>query len=341
MSFSVGIVGLPNVGKSTLFKALTKKQVKIAPRPFTTISPNIGRVFVPDGRLVKLAEIIRPEKVTPTNIEFIDIAGLVKGAHKGEGLGNQFLAHIRNCDAILEVVRGFKDPNVENVLGEINPEREIEIVETELLMKDLETLENLISKLEKKKDKESEKKIEILNKIQESVSEGKLIFSLELSDEEKMEIREYQFLTAKPIFHLLNTNNEVFLSEEIKHLTLNLKDEEEISELSEEEQKELGMRSHIDEVIASCYNVLDLITFFTVAGLKETKAWTLGRASKVLEAAGKVHSDFREKFIKGQVIPWEQLVKAGSWSRARELGWIKIVGKDYIVQDGDVIEFKI
>jgi hypothetical protein len=342
MSFSVGIVGLPNVGKSTLFKALTKKPVEIAPYPFTTIQPNFGIVSVPDERLEKIAEVIKPQKVTPTNIEFIDIAGLVKGAHKGEGLGNQFLAHIRNCDAILEVVRCFETPEVENVLGEVNPEKEIEIVKVELLMKDLETLEGMIPKLEKRKDKKTSKKIEILKKIKEGVSEGKSMSEINLNLEEKLEIKEYQFLTQKPIFYILNTNGKSqCLISEIKHLAMNLKEEEEISELSEGEIKELRLKSQISLLIKACYDILDLITFFTVTGGKETRAWTVKRGERAPQAGGKVHSDFEKKFIRAEVIPWQKLFNIGSWSKAREKGWLKIVGKDYIVQDGDVIEFKI
>lgn len=341
MSFSVGIVGLPNVGKSTLFKALTKKEVKIAPRPFTTIHPNIGQVFVPDQRLSKLANAIKPEKITPTTIRFVDIAGLVKGAHKGEGLGNQFLAHIRNCDAVLEVVRVFREPKVENVLGEINPEREIEILKVELLMKDLETLTNIISKLEKKRDRTVLEKIAFLKKIKEAVSSGKTISEVALAKEEKAEIQDYQLLTAKPVIYLLNTNRSSPLSLKIKHLEMNLKDEEEMSELSEKEKEELKLKSTLDALITACYNILDLITFFTVTGGEETRAWTITQSSKAFEAAGKVHSDFEKRFIKAEVIPWDKLVKAGSWSKARQGGLLRTVGKDYIVLDGDVIEFKI
>jgi len=342
MSFSVGIVGLPNVGKSTLFKSLTKKEVEIAPRPFTTIHPNIGIVSVPDQRLEKIAKIIKPEKVTPTTIKFVDIAGLVKGAHKGQGLGNQFLAQIRNCDAILEVVRCFENPNIENVLGEINPEKEIEIVKIELLMKDLETLKNSISKLEKKKSKQTLKKIELLRKIEEAVSRSQLVSEVDLTDREKLEIKEYQFLTVKPIIYILNTNRKPKdLEQSSKHLTMNLKLEEEISELLESEIKELGMESHLDGVITSCYNTLDLITFFTITGGKETRAWTMPKGLNIAKAGGVVHSDFEKKFIKAEVISWSDLVKVSSWNKARELGGLKTAGKDYIVQDGDVIEFKI
>lgn len=342
MSFSVGIVGLPNVGKSTLFKALTKKKVNIAPRPFTTIKPNLGVVSVPDERLNKLAEIIKPEKVTPTVIEFVDIAGLVKGAHKGEGLGNQFLAQIRNCDAVLEIIRVFENPEVENVLGEINPEKEIEVLNVELLMKDLETLEKVISKLEKKKDKKNLEKIRIFQKIKEGVSRGELISGIELTEKEKLKIKEYQFLTTKPTLFVLNSNGKKRpLGIKQKYLLMNLKEEEEVSELSPADRKELDLKLHLDNLIKACYDILNLITFFTVAGGKETKAWTITKGSNALEAGKTVHSDFKEKFIKAEVVNWKELVLVNSWSKAREKGLITISGKEYIIQDGDVVEFKI
>jgi len=341
MSFSVGIVGLPNVGKSTLFKALTKKQVDISPRPFTTINPNVGIVQVPDKRLSAIAKIIKPGKITPTTIEFIDIAGLIKGAHKGEGLGNQFLAHIRNCDAILEIVRIFEDPRVENVLGEINPEKEIDVIKLELLMKDLEALNNLIPKLEKKGEKKDLKRTETLKKIKNSISEGKSISELELTRQEKAEIKDYQFLTAKPVIYLFNTDYKLSLDSKILHLELNLKDEQGFTEFSEQEKKELELEPHLDQIITSCYNTLDLITFFTIKGRKEARAWTIKQGSNTKTAGGIVHSDFAEKFIRAEIIPWQKLIEAGSWTQARTKGWIQTTGKDYVVQDGDVIEFKI
>ncbi|OGZ17714.1 MAG: redox-regulated ATPase YchF [Candidatus Nealsonbacteria bacterium RBG_13_36_15] len=347
MSFSVAIVGLPNVGKSTLFKALTKKQVDIASYPFTTIDPNVGTVAVPDERLKKIAEVIKPKKVTPTIIDFVDIAGLIKGAHKGEGLGNQFLSCIKTCDLILEIVRDFKGKGVEHVTGEINPRQDIEIVETELLMKDLEMIGSLLQKMERDSragDKKVIKKKELLKTIRQGLSEGKFISAIFLSKEDKKEIKEYQFLTLKPIIYVLNTDEE---SEEnsikasLSKLTIDLKTEEEISELSELEIEELRLKSRLDQLILTCYNILDLITFYTTAGGKEARAWTLKKGKFVLEAASCVHSDFQEKFIRAEVIPWQNLVKIGSWPKAREKGEIKTVGKEYIVQDGDVVEFKI
>ena len=342
MSFSVGIVGLPNAGKSTLFKALTKKSVEIASYPFTTISPNVGKVPVSDPRLQKIAEVASSQKITPAFIEFVDIAGLVKEAHKGEGLGNQFLAQIRECKIILEVVRDFQNTKVEHVEKNLDPERDIKIIKTELILKDLETTENILEKIEKKikaNDKEAKKKKEVLEKIKKGLSEEKRVAELELSDEEKDLTKEFLFLTQKPIIYLYNTNKEI--NQNSQDLVLNLKLEEEISELSEEERKELGLKSNLDYLIRACYNVGDLITFFTIAGKKEARAWPLKKGLKITEAAEKVHSDFKEKFIKAEVISWEEFLKAGSWNEAKETGKIKIVGKDYQVQDGDIIEFKI
>ncbi len=339
MSFSIGIIGLPNVGKSTIFKALTKKEVKIAPRAFTTIDPNIGKVAVPDKRLQDLSAIIRPEKTTSTTIEFVDIAGLVKGAHKGEGLGNQFLAQIKNCDAVIQIVRIFDKPEIENVLGEINPEKEIEVVNVELLMKDLETLQNAVSKMKKKKEV---KKNEILEKIKDQISQGSLVSEIDLTDKEKMEIKEYQLLTTKPIIYILNTNSRTEFSKPLfNHLLINLKDEEGFLDLSDQEKKELGFQSQLDKIILACYNILDLITFFTVAGGKEVRAWTITKNSEIKEAGNKVHSDFKDKFIRAEVISCDELALSASWTKAKEKGLVKTVGRDYKVKDGDVIEFKI
>jgi len=338
MSFSVGIVGLPNVGKSTLFKLLTKKSVEIGNYPFTTLSPNIGLAPLSDERLKRISEIVKPEKVTFPTIKFIDIAGLVKEAHKGEGLGNQFLAQIRICDALLIVLRGFEKENVENVLGEINPQKEIEILKLELIMKDIETVRNAISKLEKKK--EMKERIELLKKIEGEILKEKLISQLSLSEEEIREIKEYQFLTQKPYLYLLNTNKKE-LPFEKEHLKINLKEEEEISELSKEEIKELGLNSNLEKVIKACYNLLSLITFYTIAGGRESKGWVLKNGSKILEAGRMVHSDFEKKFIRAEVLNWRDLIEARGWINAKKMGKVKIVGKDYEVKDGDIIEFKI
>lgn len=346
MSFSIGIVGLPNVGKSTLFKALTKKRVEIAAFPFTTISPNIGIVSVPDERLEKIAKIANFEKITKTFIKFIDIAGLVKNAHKGEGLGNQFLSYINECDGILEIVRCFEDPKIEHIEKKINPQRDIKIVENELIMKDLKGLENVIVSLEKKEragERESLKKLTLFKKIKEELLEEKKISDLNLTEEEKDLIKEFQFLTIKPIVYVFNVKGEKEIK--IKGFTpsilLDLKIEEEISELSLADLKDLNLKSSLDQLILACYNSLDLITFYTIRGLKEAKAWTLKKGKSVLEAAEKVHSDFKEKFIKADVINWENLVKTGAWNKAKEMGLIQTVGKEYEVKNGEVIEFKI
>lgn len=288
MSFSVGIIGLPNAGKSTLFKALTKKQVDIADYPFTTIDPNVGIVAVPDKRLEKIAEIVQPEKITPTVIKFVDIAGLIKDAHKGEGMGNQFLSHIRPCDALIQVIRCFK---TSNIADEINPKKEMEIIENELLMKDQEL--------------------------------------------------EDKTLSSKNKVYVFNIKDEQDVPDLPNSLSINLKDEEEISKLSPKEAEELSLKSKLDDLILACYNSLSLVTFFTITGGKETKAWTIRKGSDIISAAEKVHTDFAEKFIKAEVIPWQELAQAGSWNKAKELGKIKLAGKEYIVQEGDIVEFKI
>lgn len=339
MSFSVGIVGLPNAGKSTLFKALTKNPVAIADYPFTTIHPNVGVVAVPDERLNKIAKAVETEKITPTIIEFVDIAGLVKGAHKGEGLGNQFLAQIRNCDAILEIVRIFPAENIEHVEKEINPERDINIIKNEIIMKDLETVEKALEKKEEKQKKE------VLEKAKEQLLQEKLISEIKLTEEEIFQLKDLQLLTAKSTLFLFNgpQSKSEELPEYLKDrgITADLKLEEEASELSEPEKRELKMNSRLDQVIIACYNILDLITFYTITGGKEARAWTLKKDSTAPRAGGIVHSDFEEKFIRAEIIPWLKLFESGSWSKAREKGWLKTVGKDYLVQDGDVIEFKI
>lgn len=346
MAFSIGIVGLPNAGKSTLFGALTKREILIAPYPFSTVDPNIGIIFVPDKNLEKISQIANFSKITPTTIKFVDLAGLVKDAHKGEGLGNQFLAHIRECDGIVEVIRCFENKEVEGYLPPPQPQKDILILEKELIMKDLETVQKILAGLKPKlgiQEKTLIKKKEILEKIKECLGFGKKINEISLDDYQKDLIKEYQFLTQKPIIYLFNVSNkkEIKIENYQPSLCLDLKYEYEISKLTPEEIKEIEEESKLDQLIIACYNSLNLITFYTIAGLKEAKAWTLKRGQSILEAGKKVHSDFKEKFIKAEVVSLDNLLETGSWQKAKEKGKIKIVGKDYIVQDKDIIEFKI
>jgi len=349
MSFSVGIIGLPNVGKSTLFKALTQQEVDISNYPFCTINPNVGIVQVPDERLLKIAEIVQPKKVTPTIIEFVDIAGLVKGAHKGEGLGNQFLSHIREVDAILHIVRNFPDKDIKHVGDSIEPQRDIDIVNTELMMKDLETIENYWEKIIKEArsgNKEQIKEVEILSKIKDGLNKGSLVSSIGLSEKERVLVKHLNFLTSKPIIYILNIKESDNVPEVLKSLPQNtlpidLKIELECTELSPDEIKELNLKSRLDVLIKTCYKILALITFYTIKGGEEARAWTVKEGAKAHEAGGVVHTDFKEKFIRAEVINYTELLKVKSWADARSRGWIKTEGKDYVVKDGDILEFKI
>jgi len=360
MSFSIGIVGLPNVGKSTLFKALTKKQVNIANYPFCTIDPNVGVVKVPDERLEKLAKMSESAKIVPTAIEFVDIAGLVRGANKGEGLGNQFLANIREVDAIAQVVRIFEDKEIIHIDKNIDPKRDIETINTELIIKDLEVLEKRIGKIlgeakAGKKDKVQE--LENLNAIKTFLERNQLLNSAELSDKAKELVKEMQFLTAKPMLFVFNKKIEAgenqsklagILNElgiDSPFVAVDVKMEADLGELSDEEKsaykKDLGIAEDgIDRLIKSSYQLLDLITYLTT-GKDETRAWTIKRNTKAPEAAAAIHTDFEKKFIRAEVINWQKLLEAGAWSKAAELGILRTEGKEYIVQDGDVIEFKI
>lgn len=355
MSLSVGILGLPNVGKSTLFQALTKKQVDISNYPFCTVEPNIGVVQVPDERLEKLARITKPEKVLPSIIKFVDVAGLVRGAHKGEGLGNQFLAHLKETDALLHIVRCFRDENIAHVDGEINPQRDIETVKSELILKDLETVEKKLEKVEKEvkgQKKEAKTESEVLNPLKEKLNQGETATSFfrELEPEKKGVVDSLFLLTAKPQICLLNCS-EKEIPEDLKRelagrgsswLQLDLREELDKSELNQEERKELGLgESKLDRLIKKCYEVLNLITFFTIVGTEETRAWPIKKGSTILEGAGKIHSDFQEKFVRAEVINWQKLLEIGSWKGCQEEGLLKTVGKDYILEDGDVIEVKI
>ncbi len=359
MSFSIGIIGLPNVGKSTLFKALTQQEVDISNYPFCTIDPNVGIVQVPDERLKKIAEIIKPQKITPTIIEFVDIAGLVKGAHKGEGLGNQFLARIREVNAILHIVRSFPDKNIKHIEDTIDAQRDIDIVNTELLMKDLETIDKHLEKVQKEaknNDKKATGELEILEKIKEELSKGNPISAIELNEKEKEIIKPLNFLTTKPAIYILNikeNDSHVLKSLPENTLPIDLKIELECIELSSQELKELNLKSRLDVLIKTCYKILNLVTFYTIKGGEETRAWTVKEGSKAPRAGGIVHTDFEEKFIRAEVINYKDLLEIAcpaacdsrrpgdSWSEARAKGLIRVEGKDYVVKDGDIIEFKI
>lgn len=352
MSLSVGIVGLPNVGKSTLFQALTKKKVDIANYPFCTIDPNIGIVKVPDERLEKLAELFHSAKVIPAIVEFVDIAGLVRGANKGEGLGNQFLAHIREVDAIVQVVRCFSNSEIVHVEQGVDPLRDMETVNTELLLKDLETVGKRLWNLEREvrvQKKEALVEQELLQRLQTALGRGVSVLQYLKEHPEAQEIIEQLFLlSAKPVIYLLNANSAPEATNVAKHLKdlrapyaiMNIKEEFDIAELAAEEMQELRVGPpELPELIKKSYESLNLITFFTT-GPDETRAWTIRKGMKAPQAGGVIHSDFREKFIKAVVIRWDKLFEAGGIGEAMARGWLRTEGKEYVVQDGDVIEIK-
>ncbi|MBI2635143.1 MAG: redox-regulated ATPase YchF [Parcubacteria group bacterium] len=345
MSLKIGIVGLPNVGKSTLFKALTREKVNIANFPFATIDPNIGIVKVPDERLYKLAEISESKKVIPTVVEFVDVAGLVKGAHEGAGLGNQFLARIREVDAIVEVVRDFKDPDIIHVEGSVSPIRDIETIQLELVMADLQTinkrLEKSLKDLKSGNSKAQEEKI-IIEKIKIALEEGELAAKVNLSYSELNLIKDLHLLTLKPFIFVFNVSAQETSRTQMRTsgVELDLKFEEELAEMEELEAKEFKNESHLDDLIVSAYKVLNLITYFTT-GEDETRGWTIKSGSTAPQAGSAIHTDFENKFIRAEVINWQKLLECGSWSAARDKGFLRTEGKDYVVEDGDVIEFKI
>ncbi len=346
MSFSIGIVGLPNVGKSTLFKALTKKQVDAQNYPFCTIDPNVGTVAVPDTRLDQLAQLNKSEKTIYTTIEFVDIAGLVEGAHKGEGLGNKFLQNIREVDAIAQVLREFKDDNIIHVAGKVDSESDKETINTELMYADLQQLEAAKDRLTKKakgNDKEAKATLEVVEKILPALEAGKPAREIELSEDEELLIKSFNLLTKKPMLYVLNVDEDKVL-EESDFITVSAKIEAELSELSTEEAKEylaeIGIKqSGLDKLIQESYKLLDLITFFT-SGPKETRAWTIQRDSTAPEAAGEIHTDFQKGFIKADIINWKDLVDSGSETAAKEKGLLRQEGKEYIMQDGDTCHFR-
>jgi len=346
MGFSVGIVGLPNVGKSTLFKALTKKQVDAANYPFCTIDPNVGVVAVPDERLDALAKVSNSAKIVPTTIEFVDIAGLVKNAHKGEGLGNQFLANIREVDAIVQVVRKFSDPNVVHVTGRVDPLSDRETINLELIFADLQTVEKRLAGLErdiKAGKKEAKELAELLIRVKKVLDNSQMA-SQALREEENLKlIKELSLLTAKPMIYVLNVDEDKIF-QETDFIAISAKVESELAELSDEEAKnylkELKLDlSGLDKLIKKSYEILDLITYFT-SGEIETKAWTIKKGTKAPQAAGVIHTDFEKGFIKAEVMNWQDLVKSGSEAAAKEKGLWRIEGKEYVVQDGDVMHFR-
>lgn len=362
MSLTAGIVGLPNVGKSTLFNAITKKSILMANYPFATIDPNVGVVIVPDERIDVLKNMYNPERVIPTTYEFTDIAGLVKGASNGEGLGNKFLSHIREVDAVVEVVRCFDDENIIHVDGSVDPIRDIEVINVELVLSDLEIVTSRINRIGKKamttKNKDDVKEIELLERIKEALESNIPVRKLGLDEEEKKLISSFNLITLKPIIYALNVedndintgNNYTNLVEDYakkegsETAIICAKLESELSELDEEEKKlfldDLGIKeSGVERLINKTYDLLGLATFFTV-GKDEVRAWTFKKGSKAPECAGIIHSDFEKGFIKAEVMSYNDLVNAGSELKVRELGKARIEGKEYIMQDGDICHFR-
>jgi len=346
MSFSIGIVGLPNVGKSTLFKALTKKQVDAANYPFCTIDPNVGVVAVPDPRLDQLSKLNNSEKIIPTTVEFVDIAGLVKGAHSGEGLGNKFLSHIRQVDAIAQVVRSFSDKDVIHVHGEVNPSSDRETINIELAFADLATVEKRISAVEK--EAKSGKKdavilLPILNRLKDGLANGQPARDLITDAEELSLIRELNLLTAKPLFYILNVDEDK-VADDGDYLAISAKIEAELAELPPEEAQEyltsLNLSaSGLDRLIRKAYDTLKLITYFT-SGPQETRAWTIEQGTKAPQAAGVIHTDFEKGFIRAEIVHCDDLITNGSESAARDKGLLRLEGKDYVMKDGDVAHFR-